>query len=91
MLGIFFKISSDIRPGPNFFAMSPCIQTAAQHARKGVSLFLPTKLAVIPHNTSPDPITASSLDVWSFITIFPVGEHIKVVDPLSIILHLHIF
>ena len=63
ILGIFFTISSAIKPGPNFFAMSPCIQTAAQHAKKGVSLFLPTKLAIIPHNTSPDPITANSLDV----------------------------
>ena len=71
--------------------MSPWIQTAAQHARNGVSLFLPTKLAIIPLNTSPEPITANSLDVCLFKTMFSVEEHIKVFDPFSTILHLHIF
>ena len=58
--------------------MSPCIQTAAQHAKKGVSLFPPIKLAIIPLNTSPEPITANSLDVCLFKIIFPVDELIKV-------------
>ena len=84
-------ISSAINPDPNFLATSPCIQTAAQHAKKGFNLSFPIKLAIIPLNTSPEPMTANSLDVCLFKTIFPYEEHINVFDHFNIILHLHIF
>ena len=45
---------------------------------------------MIPARTSPDPITASSLDVCLFIMIL-VGEPITVVLPFNKILDLHIF
>ena len=70
---MFFTISSAINPGPNFFAISPCIQTLAQLAKKGSSLFFPTKLEIIPLKTSPEPITANSLDACLFITTFLIS------------------
>ena len=91
MLGIPLTISSAIKPDPNFLAISPCIQTAAQHAKKLFNLLFPIKLEIIPLSTSPVPITANSLDVCLFKTIFPCEEHMSVFDPFNIILHLHIF
>jgi len=56
-----------------------------------MDIFLsPTKLDMIPARTSPDPITASSLDVCLFIMIL-AGEPITVVLPFNKILDLHIF
>ena len=71
VFGIFLIISSAIKPGPNFFAISPCIHTPAQLDKNGFSLFLPTKLDIIPLKTSTETITANSLDVCLFITTFP--------------------
>ena len=80
--------SSAINPLPNRFATSPCIHAAAE-ADSFIDIFVsPTKLAIIPAKTSPDPITANSLELCLFITILP-GDQIIVVFPFSKIFDLH--
>ena len=43
VFGIFLIISSAIKPGPNFFAISPCIHTPAHPAKKGFIELNPDK------------------------------------------------
>ena len=82
--------SSEIKPLPYFFAMSPCNQAPADAASKIDILLSPTKLVIIPAKTSPEPITASSLVVCKFFIIF-LFEPINVVLPFNKMFDLHNF
>ena len=70
--------------------MSPCNQAAAEAASIIDILLSPTKLAIIPAKTSPEPITANSLEEWVFLIILSF-DPINVVFPFNNIFDLHNF
>ena len=73
-------MSSAIKPLPKLFAASEWIQTPAHAASKGFIFLFPTKLDIIPDNTSPEPIVASSGVEFVFIQTLPFGDAIIVLN-----------